>query len=44
MANQLHSLLEKYDLMHRMITFVENEGSNLMFMAIAYVPLLIVTL
>jgi len=35
MANQLCSLLEKYDLMHRMIAFVKDEGSNLMSMAIA---------
>jgi hypothetical protein len=33
MANQLHSLLEKYDLMHCMITFVKDEGINLMSMA-----------
>ncbi len=35
MVNQLCSLLEKYDLMHYMITFVKYEGSNLMSMAIA---------
>jgi len=33
MVNQLRSLFEKYDLMHCMITFVKNEGSNLMSMA-----------
>jgi hypothetical protein len=33
MVGQLHSLFEKYDLMHRMITFVKNEGNNLIFMA-----------
>jgi hypothetical protein len=33
MASQLHSLLEKYDLMHHMIAFVKDEGNNLMFMA-----------
>jgi hypothetical protein len=33
MANQLHSLLEKYDLMHCMIVFVKDEGNNLMFIA-----------
>ncbi len=33
MANQLHSLLEKYDLMYHMITFVKDEGNNLMSMA-----------
>ncbi len=32
MVSQLRSLLEKYDLMHCMITFVKNEGSNLMSM------------
>jgi hypothetical protein len=26
-------VLEKYELMHRMVTFVKDEGSNLMFMA-----------
>jgi hypothetical protein len=34
MASQLCSLLEKYDLMHHMITFVKNESNNLMSMAI----------
>jgi hypothetical protein len=34
MASQLHSLFEKHDLMHRMIAFVKDEGSNLMSMAI----------
>jgi len=33
MASQLCSLLEKYDLMHHMITFVKDEGINLMSMA-----------
>jgi hypothetical protein len=33
MAIQLCLLFEKYDLMHCMIAFVKNEGSNLMFMA-----------
>ncbi len=33
MASQLHSLLEKYDLMHCMITFVKDEDNNLMSMA-----------
>ncbi len=33
MAGQLRSLLEKHDLMHRMITFVKDEGNNLMSMA-----------
>ncbi len=33
MVVQLCSLLEKYELMHQMITFVKDEGSNLMFMA-----------
>jgi hypothetical protein len=33
MASHLHSLLEKYDLMHRMIVFVKDEGNNLMSMA-----------
>jgi hypothetical protein len=33
MANHLCSLLEKYDLMHRMIAFVKDEGNNLMSMA-----------
>ncbi len=33
MAGQLHSLIEKYDLMHHMIAFVKDEGNNLMFMA-----------
>jgi TRAP-type mannitol/chloroaromatic compound transport system permease large subunit len=42
MVSHLHSLLEKYDLMHHMITIMKNEGSNLMFMATT-VPLLIVT-
>jgi hypothetical protein len=32
MASQLHSILEKYDLMY-MITFVKDEGNNLMSMA-----------
>ncbi len=29
---KLHSLLEKYDLMHRMIVFVKDEGNNLISM------------
>jgi hypothetical protein len=29
MANQLQSLLEKYDLMHHMIVFVKDENINL---------------
>jgi hypothetical protein len=33
MVSQLRSLLEKYDLMHYVIIFVKNEGSNLMSMA-----------
>ncbi len=33
MAGQLRSLLEKYDLMHHMITFVKDESINLMSMA-----------
>jgi hypothetical protein len=32
-VGQLHTLLEKLDLMHYVIAFVKNEGSNLMFMA-----------
>jgi hypothetical protein len=34
MANQLRSLLEKYDLMHCMIAFVKDESNSLMSMAI----------
>jgi len=30
----LHTLLEKYDLMHHVITFVKDENNILMFMAI----------
>jgi hypothetical protein len=33
MASHLHSLLEKYDLMHHMIAFVKDEGNNFMYMA-----------
>jgi hypothetical protein len=33
MVGQLHSLLEKYDLMHHMIAFVKDESNNLLFMA-----------
>jgi hypothetical protein len=32
MAGQLHSLFEKYDLMHRMIVFVKDESNNLISM------------
>ncbi len=30
-------LFEKYDLMHRMIAFVKDEGSNLMSMATIFI-------
>ncbi len=33
MVGKLHSLFEKYDLIHCMIIFVKDEGINLMFMA-----------
>lgn len=32
MVGQLHFLLEKYNLMHHMISFVKDESSNLTFM------------
>jgi hypothetical protein len=35
-ASQLCFYIEKYDLMHPMITFVKNESSNLTFMVIAF--------
>jgi hypothetical protein len=31
MVGQLHSLFEKYGLMHRMIAFVKDEGNNLIW-------------
>jgi hypothetical protein len=34
MAIQLQSLLEKYGLLHQVITFVKDEGNNLTTMAI----------
>ncbi len=33
MGSQLRSIFEKYELMHHMIAFVKDEGSNLMSMA-----------
>jgi hypothetical protein len=33
MVSHLHSLLEKHDLMHRMIAFMKDEGNNLMYIA-----------
>jgi len=33
MVGYLHSLFEKYDLMHHMIAFMKNEGNNLISMA-----------
>jgi len=33
MAIQLHSLLEKYGLLHRVIAFVKDEGNNVIVMA-----------
>jgi hypothetical protein len=42
MANQLHSLPEKYDLVHRMIVFVKDENINLISRwRQHYIPLLI---
>jgi hypothetical protein len=35
MVGQLHTLLEKFDLMHNVIAFVKDEGNNLMSMVIA---------
>ncbi len=32
MVGQFHFLLEKYNLMHHMITFLKNESNNLTFM------------
>jgi hypothetical protein len=34
MVGELHTLLEKFDLMHNVIAFVKNENNNLMFMVI----------
>jgi hypothetical protein len=32
MVDQLHTLLEKFDVMHYVIAFVKDQGSNLIFM------------
>jgi hypothetical protein len=34
MVGQLHTLLEKFDLVHNVITFVKDESNNLMSMVI----------
>ncbi len=42
MAIQLESLLSKFGLMYRVITFVKDEGKNSTTMALHYAPSLIV--
>ncbi len=34
MVSQLHTLFEKFDLVHNVITFVKDESNNLMSMVI----------